>query len=156
MSGVLEILEEIGEAAAQNGSGGRAAEQTAQSAGQAPQAVIGAPATEEPAQNVAKPSARSRRAGNRRVPATLRSGLSTAQNATAFHGLVGKDSENGHGHRGHAAPGGWLRLALAARAVQHAIDDIEKSHIPLLNVPNLQRSRPSRSKASENQYARAS
>ncbi len=48
------------------------------------------------------------------------------------------------GYWRHAAFGVGLRLLLAARTIQHSIDDVEKSHFHLLNAPvvaTIQRSR---------------
>ena len=124
-------------AAGQRASGGSAAQQTAEPAGQETRrgrpafrrsSSAGRAATRsstEPAHNVAEAAASS---------AAAHRGLRTAEDPTAFERLVGEHPEHRHGDRRHAALPGprlLLRLALSARTGQNSIDHVEKSHICL-------------------------
>jgi hypothetical protein len=88
------------------------------------------PGAQQPAEKVPEPSARAagirRRAGG--SPVWSR-GVTTA----SLERLVGEQSEQCHHHRRHsAATAAGARLTLAARAILHATEDIEQSHVGLL------------------------
>src|SRR5262245_6758974 len=145
MSTVLYFLDDVPEATAQHAAGRCPAEQAAQSAGEeVTQAAAGLGAgasrhavwfaAEQPAEDIVEPTARS--AGTHCAAGRERSASSAGRRsltAAALERLVGKEPEQRHHERRHAAaPTAAARLALAARAIHHTGKNILQSHLCLL------------------------
>src|SRR5262245_20498759 len=147
MSGVLQFFYDVAEAAAQHASGRRPAEQTAQSSGeeviQAATTGLGAGgcaawlAAEQPAEDIAEPTVRT--AGGHGAAAWRQSARLThaprrdCLTTPALERLVGEEPQQRHHDRRHtAAATAAAGLALAARAIHHASENIRQSHLCLL------------------------
>src|ERR1700683_3601691 len=114
---LLELLEQIVEAAAQDRSRSTGAEQAAQ-------AVL---------ENVADVAASIRGLSGRRRAGARRSWARAWRGRKALDGLVGKQAEHRHGDRRHTfATWAAARIGRAARAILHSVENIYQTHGRLL------------------------
>src|SRR5690242_11161944 len=117
MAALLQLLEQVAEAAGNHAAGCGAAEHSSE------RAFEDVTKTAAAARSTAKTAGHATAGGRRRWCGRRR--CARLARGEMFEGLPGKQAEDRHGHGRHSAAGLGARSAGAAGTLLHAIDDVE-------------------------------